>query len=129
MPYYCRSLVSQALNHGREKSLKGSKVLVLGVAYKAGHRRRARVAGAEADRAAAERRAPRSATTTRTCPSSRGLGLVSVPLEPEPYDCVAIVTDHGDIDYDELVDDARRHRRLPQRNRCEGPRRAKVWKL
>jgi UDP-N-acetyl-D-glucosamine dehydrogenase len=34
MPWYCRSLISQALNHGRQKSLKGSKVLVLGVAYK-----------------------------------------------------------------------------------------------
>src|SRR3989442_25872 len=34
MPYYCRSLISQALNHGKQRSLKGSKVLVLGVAYK-----------------------------------------------------------------------------------------------
>src|SRR5439155_1600028 len=36
MPYFCRSLVSQALNHAKEMSLKGSKVLVLGVAYKPG---------------------------------------------------------------------------------------------
>src|ERR671930_1167739 len=35
MPYFCRSLISQALNHGAEKSLKGSRVLLLGVAYKA----------------------------------------------------------------------------------------------
>ena len=56
MPYFCRSLISQALNHGRERSLKGSKVLVLGVAYKADIARHARVAGAQADRAAAERR-------------------------------------------------------------------------
>src|ERR1051326_6944969 len=34
MPYYCRSLISQALNHRKQRSLKGSKVLVLGVAYK-----------------------------------------------------------------------------------------------
>src|SRR5438876_4785760 len=34
MPYFCRSLVSQALNHARERSLNGSKILVLGVAYK-----------------------------------------------------------------------------------------------
>ena len=34
MPYYCRSLISQALNHGKQLSLKGSQVLVLGVAYK-----------------------------------------------------------------------------------------------
>src|SRR5688500_7146205 len=36
MPYYCRSLISQALNHGAEKSLKGSQVLILGVSYKPG---------------------------------------------------------------------------------------------
>ena len=36
MPYYCRSLISQALNHGKQLSLKGSQVLVLGVAYKPG---------------------------------------------------------------------------------------------
>ena len=35
MPYFCRSLISQALNHGAQKSLKGSRILVLGVAYKA----------------------------------------------------------------------------------------------
>ena len=34
MPYFCRSLVSQALNHAKQKSVKGSKVLILGVAYK-----------------------------------------------------------------------------------------------
>ena len=36
MPYFCRSVVSQALNHERQRSLKGSKILVLGVAYKPG---------------------------------------------------------------------------------------------
>src|SRR5437879_1949308 len=35
MPFFCRSLISQALNHGAQKSLKGSRILVLGVAYKA----------------------------------------------------------------------------------------------
>ncbi len=34
MPYFCRSIVSQALNHARQRSLKGSRILVLGVAYK-----------------------------------------------------------------------------------------------
>ena len=34
MPYFCRSLVSQALNHHSQKSMKGAKILVLGVAYK-----------------------------------------------------------------------------------------------
>src|SRR5204863_3732527 len=35
MPYYCRSLISQALNHGLGLSLSGSKVRVPGVSYKA----------------------------------------------------------------------------------------------
>ena len=34
MPYFCRSLVSQALNHSLELSLKGARILVVGVAYK-----------------------------------------------------------------------------------------------
>ena len=35
MPYFCRSVISQALDHGAQKSLKGSKILLVGVAYKA----------------------------------------------------------------------------------------------
>src|SRR5581483_8470857 len=34
MPYFCRSLVSQALNHHSQRAMKGSRILVLGVAYK-----------------------------------------------------------------------------------------------
>src|SRR5205085_3791089 len=34
MPYFCRSLVSQSLNHHSQKAMKGSAILVLGVAYK-----------------------------------------------------------------------------------------------
>ena len=35
MPYFCRSVISQALNHGAGKAAPGSKILILGVAYKA----------------------------------------------------------------------------------------------
>ena len=34
MPYFCRSIISQALNHGARKSVSGAKILILGVAYK-----------------------------------------------------------------------------------------------
>ena len=34
MPYYYRSLISQALNHAKQKSMSGARVLILGVAYK-----------------------------------------------------------------------------------------------
>ena len=53
MPYHCRSLISQALNHGKQLSLSTAKVLVLGRRVQARDRRHAREPRAEADRAAA----------------------------------------------------------------------------
>jgi UDP-N-acetyl-D-glucosamine dehydrogenase len=105
MPYYCRSLISQALNHRKQLSMSGSKILILGVAYKPdiGDVRESpaikviellRNAGA-----LVEYHDPHVASVPE-------LGLESVPLEPEAYDCVAIITDHSSIDYDELIDRA-----------------------
>ncbi|HMH39874.1 MAG TPA: nucleotide sugar dehydrogenase, partial [Gaiellaceae bacterium] len=89
MPYFCRSLISQALNHGAQKSLKGSRILVLGVAYKA------------------------DIDDVRESPAEKIVGLLqkagadvayhdphvdefdgmrSVDYAPESYDCVVIVT-------------------------------------
>jgi hypothetical protein len=59
MPYYCRSRASQALNHGAQKSLSGSDVLVLGVAYSQTSRPRAR-------RRSGSRSSRRSSTTARS---------------------------------------------------------------
>jgi UDP-N-acetyl-D-glucosamine dehydrogenase len=104
MPYYCRSLISQALNHGREKSLKGSRVLVLGVAYKPGigdMRESPALKLLELLRAAGVDVAYHDPHV----PELPAFGLSSVPLETDPYDCVAIVTDHPGIDYEALVDD------------------------
>jgi UDP-N-acetyl-D-glucosamine dehydrogenase len=128
MPYYCRSLVSQALNHGRQRSLSGAKVLVLGVAYKAdiGDTRESpaikliellRAAGAEVsyhDRFVAE------------LPEA---GLGSVPLEPADHDCVVIVTAHSGIDYHDVVE--RSHVVVDLRNAtgAAGKASEKVWKL
>ena len=56
MPYYCRSRVSQALNHGSGKSLERVADPRARRRVQGGHLRHARVAGGEADRAAAERR-------------------------------------------------------------------------
>jgi UDP-N-acetyl-D-glucosamine dehydrogenase len=105
MPYYCRSLISQALNHRKQLSMSGSKILILGVAYKPdiGDVRESpaikliellRRAGAEVT------------YHDPHVPSILELGLESVPYEPEAHDCVAIVTDHSSIDYDDLVDRA-----------------------
>jgi UDP-N-acetyl-D-glucosamine dehydrogenase len=128
MPYYCRSLVSQALNHGRQRSLSGSKVLVLGVAYKSdiGDIRESpalkliallQAAGAEI------------AYHDPYVDELHEAGLKTVPLDPAAYDCVVIVTAHSHVDYDDLVDKA--HVVVDLRNATGAAGRAseKVWTL
>jgi UDP-N-acetyl-D-glucosamine dehydrogenase len=100
MPYFCRSLISQALNHGAQKSLNGSKVLILGVAYKPD------IGGSR--EAPAEKRIHllegAGATVAYHDPFVPEFAhRHSVPLEPEAYDCVAIVTHHSAIDYADLL--------------------------
>ena len=130
MPYYCRSRVSQALNHGARKSLAGSRVLVLGVAYKsdiADWRESPAVkliqlletAGAVV--AYHDEHVPSFATD--------GLAMTSVALEPAAYDAVVIATAHSSIDYAQLVEDA--HLVVDLRNATgrAGITSEKVWKL
>ena len=128
MPYFCRSLISQALNHGKERSLKGSKVLVLGVAYKAdiGDVRESpalkliellRNAGSDV------------AYHDPHVPELPDLGLWSAPLEPAAYDCVAIVTAHSSVDYDALVAEASLVVDLRNATGRNGSGNGKVWKL
>ena len=55
-------------------------------------------------------------------------GMTSSPLEPESYDCVAIVTAHSSIDYAELVRRAKvvvDFRNATHGHEVDG----KVWKL
>jgi UDP-N-acetyl-D-glucosamine dehydrogenase len=128
MPYFCRSLISQALNHGAQRSLSGSRVLVLGVSYKADvpDTRESpalkliellQTAGAEV------------AYHDPHVPELPKHRLTSQPLEAGAYDCVAIVTAHSSIDYQGLVDEANLvvdFRNATGRNgRVDG----KVWKL
>jgi len=128
MPYYCRSLISQALNHGRQRSLSGSKVLVLGVAYKSdiGDTRESpalkliellRAAGAEL------------AYHDPFVPALADHGLESVELDPGAYDCVVIVTAHSQIDYADLVDKAHVVVDLRNATGADGRRNDKVWTL
>jgi UDP-N-acetyl-D-glucosamine dehydrogenase len=128
MPYYCRSLISQALNHAKQKSMSGARVLILGVAYKAdiGDVRESPalklielLRNAGADVAYHDPHVPKLAER----------GLQSVPLEPEAYDCVTIVTDHSEIDYDELVDRATLIVDLRNATGDKGKRAEHVWKL
>jgi UDP-N-acetyl-D-glucosamine dehydrogenase len=126
MPYYCRSLISQALNHGKQRSLNGSKLLVLGVAYKS------------------------DIGDTRESPAVKLIELLrkagsdvsyhdphvpelngdrSVPLEPEEYDCVVIVTAHTGVDYERLVEQAQLVVDLRNATGRNGSENGKVWKL
>jgi UDP-N-acetyl-D-glucosamine dehydrogenase len=125
MPYFCRSVISQALNHGAGKPVKGSKILMIGVAYKADiddHRESPAekilhlLRNAGADVAYHDPYVPEFD------------GLKSVPLEPEKYDCIAIVTAHTNIDYADVVN--RGKVIVDFRNATKGLEvDGKVWKL
>jgi UDP-N-acetyl-D-glucosamine dehydrogenase len=130
MPYHCRSVVSQALNHGAGKSLSRSRVLVLGVAYKAdiSDMRESpavklidllRRAGATVDYH--DPHVPRF--------THHSDELQSVPLEPADYDAVVIATAHSAIDYAKLVADASLVVDFRNATGRAGVVSEKVWKL
>jgi UDP-N-acetyl-D-glucosamine dehydrogenase len=125
MPYFCRSVISQALNHGAQKSLSGSKILLLGVAYKADIDD-VRESPAEKILMLLRNAGAEVAYHDRHVPEFDG--LTSVPLEPEHYDCVVIVTAHSGIDYGDVV---RRGKVIVDfRNATKGDEvDGKVWKL
>jgi UDP-N-acetyl-D-glucosamine dehydrogenase len=128
MPYYCRSLVSQALNHGRQRSLSGSKVLVLGVAYKADisdTRESPAIKLIELLRAAGAELAYHDPFV----PALPEAGLESVELEPAAYDCVVVVTAHSQIDYGYLVEQSHVVVDLRNATGAEGRTNPKVWTL
>jgi UDP-N-acetyl-D-glucosamine dehydrogenase len=100
MPYFCRSVISQALNHGAGKPVRGSKILMLGVAYKADIDD-CRESPAEKILQLLRNAGGDVAYHDPYVPEFDGLH--SVPLEPEKYDCVAIVTAHSNIDYADVV--------------------------
>ena len=131
MPYFCRSLISQALNHGAQKAMKGSRILVLGVAYKPdiGDVRESPAlkiisllqnAGADVS----------FHDPHVTSIEMDGVGdLSSVAYEPGAYDCVVIVTDHSAIDYEALVDEAQLVVDLRNATGAKGTAAENVFKL
>jgi UDP-N-acetyl-D-glucosamine dehydrogenase len=130
MPYFCRSLVSQALNHAKQRAMKGAKILVLGVAYKpdiADMRESPAVklisllSNAGADVAYHDPYVPSF--------TEHGLQMSSVPYAPDAYDCIVIATDHRAIDYEQLVDDASLVVDLRNATGAKGTASDKVFKL
>jgi UDP-N-acetyl-D-glucosamine dehydrogenase len=110
--------------------MKGSRILVLGVAYKPdiGDLRESpalklisllRNAGAEVSY--------HDPHVERI--DEEGLELSSVPYVPGAYDCVLIVTDHSSLDYEQLVDEAPLVVDLRNATGAKGTAAAHVYKL
>ncbi len=126
MPFFCRSLISQALNHGAEKSLKGSRILILGVSYKADIDD---VRESPAEKII-ELLSKGGAEVSYHDPHVAEFdGLRSVEYAPERYDCVVIATAHSSIDYGDLVERAQIVVDLRNATGRNGTVNGKVWKL
>ncbi len=130
MPYFCRSVVSQALNHSAQKSLSGSRILVLGVAYKPdiddmrespAVKLISLLKTAGADVAYHDPHVPSF--------EENGVAMSSVAIDPAAYDCVVVVTDHSAVDYDTLVEESALVVDLRNATGANGRESAKVWKL
>ena len=125
MPYFCRSVISQALNHGLQRSVSGAKILIAGVAYKADI---GDVRETPAEKLIQLLRTPGADVAYHDPHVPEFDGMSSVPLEPEAYDCVAIVTAHSSVDYADLVRRAKvvvDFRNATRGHEIDG----KVWKL
>jgi len=126
MPFFCRSLISQALNHGAEKSLKGSRILILGVSYKADiddvRESPAKKIVELLNKAGAE-------VSYHDPHVEEFDGMRCVDYAPESFDCVVIVTAHSSIDYADLVERAQVVVDLRNATGRNGTGNGKVWKL
>jgi UDP-N-acetyl-D-glucosamine dehydrogenase len=126
MPFFCRSLISQALNHGAEKSVKGSRILILGVSYKADiddvRESPAKKIVELLHKAGAE-------VSYHDPHVEEFDGMRCVDYAPESFDCVVIVTAHSSIDYADLVERAQVVVDLRNATGRNGTGNGKVWKL
>jgi len=129
MPYFCMDKISRALN-SQEKAVKGSRVHLVGVAYKAdvGDLRESpalkliellRDEGAEVSY-----HDPHVADLPE-----HGLSSVDLDGSVDAVDCVAIVTAHSGIDYGELADKAKLVVDFRNATGRNGSANGHVWKL
>jgi UDP-N-acetyl-D-glucosamine dehydrogenase len=127
MPYFCRGKIMRALN-SQAKAIRGSKILVLGVAYKKDISDMRESPALKLIQLLRQQGALVSYHDPFV-PELPEFELKSAELEPEEYDCVAVVTDHSQIDYEDVV--ARANLVVDFRNatRAQAPREGKVWKL
>jgi UDP-N-acetyl-D-glucosamine dehydrogenase len=129
MPYFCLEKITRALN-SQEKAVKGSRVHLVGVSYKAdvGDLRESpalkliellREEGAEVSY-----HDPHVAELP-----DHGLASQELDGSLDKADCVAIVTAHSGIDYDRLAERARLVVDFRNATGRNGPANGRVWKL
>ena len=112
MPHYVMSKVVDALNE-RRKALSGSRVLVVGVAYKRDTSDTRESPSLDIIKLMKERGAKvdyHDPFVPFLSAGMAGRAGRSVPLTParmKTYDCAVVVTDHTGIDYQRLVDHSR----------------------
>jgi UDP-N-acetyl-D-glucosamine dehydrogenase len=137
MPYFCRGKIMRALN-SQPKPIRGSKILVLGVAYKKDISDMRESPALKLIQLLRQQGGlvsyhdPFVPELPGLFPESAELppvGLRSVELKPEDYDCVAIVTDHSQIDYADVVARAKLVVDFRNATKAQAPREGKVWKL
>jgi UDP-N-acetyl-D-glucosamine dehydrogenase len=129
MPYFCLEKITRALN-SHERSVKGSRIHLVGVAYKAdvGDLRESPALKL------IELLREEGADITYHDPHvpdlpEHGLSSASLDGAVDAADCVAIVTAHSGIDYDALAERARLVVDFRNATGRNGSRNGRVWKL
>ncbi len=126
MPEFLVSKIDAALNE-REKSIKGSKILILGVAYKSNVSDIRESPALDVMRLLKER-GGKVVYNDPYVPQVEG--LKSIPLTESSLrnaDCVVITTAHSDYDYKQIVKNARLV--IDSRNATKGIKSKKIIKL
>lgn len=126
MPEFLVSKIDAALNE-REKSIKGSKILILGVAYKSNVSDIRESPALDVMRLLKER-GGKVVYNDPYVPQVEG--LKSIPLTGSSLrnaDCVVITTAHSDYDYKQIVENARLI--IDSRNATKGIKSKKIIKL
>jgi UDP-N-acetyl-D-glucosamine dehydrogenase len=106
MPYFCREKIARALNR-QSKPLRGSQVLVVGVAYKPDIDDTRESPALKLIKLLLDEGCDVTYHDPYV-PQLRELGLASVDLQPAiaTADCAVVVTNHSSIDYADLVERA-----------------------
>ncbi len=126
MPEFLVSKIDAALNE-REKSIKGSKILILGVAYKSNVSDIRESPALDVMRLLKER-GGKVVYNDPYVPQVEGLKSIPVTANSlRNADCVVVTTAHSDYDYKQIVENARLV--IDSRNATKGIKSKKIVKL